>query len=227
MDAATADGKGGFLGSLTASQQAALFALGTRRRYRKGSTLFLEGDRSDHVVVVLEGRVRVSLAAADGRDLLVAVRGPGDVIGELAAIDRSEPRSASASAMEPVLVHVLSATEFETFLERTPRAAVALLRTLTRRLRVASRTQMEFGSFDTVARVARRLDELLAEHGEEVAGGVRIALPLTQEELAGWVGASRESVARAMRTLRDHGVISTGRRTVVVHDASALAKFAG
>ncbi|MCU1426859.1 MAG: cyclic nucleotide-binding protein, partial [Actinomycetia bacterium] len=186
----------GFVGALTAAQRDRLFQRGTRRRYRRGSTLFLEGDRSDHVVMVLEGRVRVSVASADGRDLVVAVRGPGDVIGEFAAIDPTEPRSASAHAMEPVLVHVLSAADFEAFLEQTPRAAVALLRTLIRRLRDASRSQMEYGSFDTVARVARRLEELVADHGEATDDGVRIALPLTQEELAGWVGASRESVAR-------------------------------
>jgi CRP-like cAMP-binding protein len=158
---------------------------------------------------------------------VVAVRGPGDVIGELAAIDHSEPRSASAYAMEPVVVHVVSAGEFEAFLEKTPGAALVLLRTLTHRLRDASRTQMEFGSFDTVARVARRLDELIATHGEETSEGIRIALPLTQEELAGWVGASRESVARALRTLRDAGVISTGRRQVLVLDPPALLKFGG
>jgi CRP-like cAMP-binding protein len=155
------------------------------------------------------------------------VRSPGDLLGEFAAIDRDQARSASAFAVEPLLVQVVSADEFEAFLEQSPRAAVVLLRTLTRRLRDASRTQMEFGSYDTVARVARRLDELATEHGEPTADGVRIALPLTQEELAGWVGASRESVARALRALRDRGVISTSRRMVVVHDRAALVRHSG
>jgi CRP-like cAMP-binding protein len=169
----------------------------------------------------------VSVASSDGRDHLVTVRGPGDLLGEFAALERDQPRSASAYAIEPVVVQVVSAEEFEGFLERSPRAAVVLLRTLIRRLRDASRTQMEFGSYDTVARVARRLDELMAEHGEVTADGVRIDLPLTQEELAGWVGASRESVARALRSLRDRGVISTSRRTVVVHDHAALVRYIG
>jgi CRP/FNR family transcriptional regulator, cyclic AMP receptor protein len=216
---------GEFVGQLSRADHDTLLAIGTRRHYRRGAPLFLEGERSDHVVVVLEGRVRVSVASSDGRDLVVAVRGPGDLLGELAAIDQDQPRSASAYAMEPLLVHVISAAQFEEFLEQSPRAAVALLRTLTRRLRDASRTQMEFGSVDTVARVARRLDELAGEHGEATAEGVRIALPLTQEELAGWVGASRESVARALRVLRDRGVISTARRAVVVHDREALARY--
>jgi CRP-like cAMP-binding protein len=204
-----------------------LLASGTRKPYRRGAPLFLEGDRTDHVVVVLEGRVRVSVAAADGRDLVVAVRGPGDLIGELAAIDRDQPRSASAFALEPMTVLVVAADDFEAFLQQSPTASLAVLRTLTRRLRLASRIQMEFGSFDTVARVARRLDELAGEHGEETPEGVRIALPLTQEELAGWVGASRESVARALRQLRDAGVISTRRRNVVIHDREALARYCG
>jgi CRP-like cAMP-binding protein len=216
---------GGFVDQLARADRDALLAAGARRRYRRNAPLFLEGERSDHVVVVLEGRVRVSLASADGRDLVIAVRGPGDLLGELAAIDQDQPRSASAYAMEPLVVQIMSAAEFEAFLEHSPRAALALLRTLTRRLRDASRTQMEFGAFDTVARVARRLDELATDHGEPVANGVRIALPLTQEELAGWVGASRESVARALRVLRDRGVISTARREVVVHDMAALGDY--
>jgi CRP-like cAMP-binding protein len=216
---------GGFLARLAPAEREALLTLGTRRSYRRGAPLFLEGDRSDHVVVVLEGRVRVSLAAADGRDLVVAVRGPGELLGELAAIDRGEPRNASAYAVDPLMVQVVSADEFEAFLERTPRAAIALLRTFTSRLRDASRTQMEFGSFDTVARVARRLDELAASHGEPADDGVHIGLPLTQAELAGWIGASRESVARALRVLRDRGVVSTRRRQVVVHDPQALAEY--
>jgi CRP-like cAMP-binding protein len=218
---------GSYVAQLSTHEREALFAAGARRRYRRGSTLFLEGDRGDHVVVILEGRVRVSVAGADGRDLVVALRGPGDVLGELAAIDPTEPRSASAHAIEPVLVHVLSSDDFERFLERTPRAAVALLRTLTRRLRDAARTQMEYGSFATVSRVARRIEELVQLHGESTPDGVVIGVPLTQEELAGWVGASRESVARALRQLRAQGVISTGRRRLVVHDSAALARYAG
>ncbi len=216
---------GGFVGRLPRPDRERLLAAGTRRRDRRGAPLFFEGDRSDYVVVVLEGRVRVSIAGADGREVVVAVRGPGDLLGEFAAIERDMPRSASAYAMEPLVAHVVTADDFATFLERSPRAAVALLRTLVRRLRETSRAQMEFGSYDTIGRVARRLEELVAEHGEPTTDGVRIALPLTQEELAGWVGASRESVARALRSLRDRGVISTSRRSVVVHDHAALARY--
>jgi CRP-like cAMP-binding protein len=221
----TSEPTGGFIDHLPRADRERLLASGTRRRYRRGTALFFEGDRSDYVVVVLEGRVRVSIAGGDGRDLVIAVRGPGDLLGEFAAIERGMARSASAHAIEPLVVQIITADEFETFLEKAPHAAVALLRTLTRRLRESSRAQMEFGSYDTIARVARRLDELVAEHGEQTSEGVRIALPLTQEELAGWVGASRESVARALRSLRDRGVISTSRRTVVVHDHDALSRY--
>jgi CRP-like cAMP-binding protein len=175
--------------------------------------------------VIIDGRVRVSVAGADGRDLVIAVRGPGELLGELAAIDGDQPRSASAFAVEALVVQIVPAADFLAFLERSPRAAVALLRTLTRRLRETSRTQMEFGSYDTVARVARRLDELAATHGEATADGVEIGLPLTQEELAGWIGASRESVARAMLMLRDRGIVTTSRRRVVVHDLAALRRY--
>ena len=76
------------------------------------------------------------------------------------------------------------------------------------------------------SRVSRRLVELTAEHGREADDGVTITLPLTQEELAGWTGASREAVAKSLRTLRDLGWIGTGRRSIQVRDSDALRRFA-
>jgi CRP-like cAMP-binding protein len=159
----------------------------------------------------------------DGEELLLALRGPGDLLGELSAID-GEPRSATVSALEPLEVLLVDAGEFTAFLRANPSVMFDLLRLLTGRLRDADRKRVEFGSFDTLGRVASRLLELVETYGEPSSRGVRIAIPLTQLELAGWIGASREAVSKALRVLRSTGLIETRRGSIVVLDREALRR---
>lgn len=217
--------EGTFLAALAEEEARALTAAGRRRRFPRGATIFLEGDASDHVVLVARGRVKVSYLTEEGREVVLAVREPGDLLGELSAID-GDPRSATATALEDVEGVVLDAGRFHAFLASHPRAAVVLLRTVTRRLRDADRKRVEFGALDTVGRVARRLAELAERFGVAGDAGVRIALPFTQEELAAWVGASRKAVTNALRQLRARGWIETGRKSIVICDLEALRKRA-
>jgi CRP-like cAMP-binding protein len=129
--------------------------------------------------------------------------------------------------MDGVEVLALSADTFRVFLQSYPRVALYLLETLARRLRQAGGRQVEFGAYDTLGRVARRLLELADRFGEQRDDGVVINLPLSQSELAGWVGASREAVAKALQALRSLGWIETGRRNTVIKDLDALRRRAG
>ncbi|MDQ3486075.1 MAG: Crp/Fnr family transcriptional regulator [Actinomycetota bacterium] len=213
----------GFLGKLTADEVTALRASGRERTYGRGAALFFEGERSQTVAIVLRGRVKVSSLSSDGHETVLAFRSPGDLLGELSVLDGG-PRSASVTAAEPVEALIVSGSRFRELLAARPRIAIVLLETLTRRLRDADRTRLEYGAYDTVGRVSRRLVELAADHGVDEATGVRITLPLSQGELAGWTGASRESVARALAILRRDGIISTDRRRIVVTDMEALRR---
>ena len=211
----------GFLGALSAPERDALQERASRRRHTRGAVLFHEQDESDRVVVVLSGRVKVSTVTDDGREVVLAFRGPGDLIGELSSIDR-RPRSATVSAVEPVEALTLAASEFRAFLHAHPRVALLLLEMLTRRLRDADRKRVEFAAHDTVGRVSARLVELAEAHGRPVGGGVEITLPLSQEELAGWTGASREAVGKALQLMRGLGWVATQRRRITVLDLEAL-----
>ena len=111
---------------------------------------------------------------------------------------------------------------FIEFLRTHGQAATVLLRLITSRLRDADRKRVEFGAFDIAARVAGRLVELADRFGEPDGRGVRISVALSQDELAGWVGASREAVAKALRVLRERGFVTTGRRTMTVLDLDGL-----
>jgi len=216
---------GTFLGALPEAEADALLAQGRRKRYPKGSTLFLEGEVAGNVIVVIRGRVKISYATDDGQDVMLAVREAGDVLGELSAID-GEPRSAAATALEPIEAVVIDADRFKAFLRSYPDAGLTLLRHVSRRLRDADRKRIEFGSSDTVGRVAGRLLELADRFGHAEGEGTRVDLPVTQEELASWVGASRKAVTNALQHLRARGLIATGRKSVLILDIIALRKRA-
>lgn len=217
---------GEFLTKLSDDERTALFAKGRRRTVPRGGHLLVEGTRSDVVFVVLTGRVKVSSSTSHGTEVVLAVRGPGALLGELGAID-DEPRGASAIALEPIEVLAIGSSGFSEYLAGNPRVTLMLLRTVTSRLRDADRKRVEFGGFDTVSRVAFRLVELAERFGEDVPDGVRIAIPFTQDELAGWVGASREAVVKALRALRARGLVETQRRAMVIHDLPALRRRGG
>ncbi|HVE68613.1 MAG TPA: Crp/Fnr family transcriptional regulator [Solirubrobacteraceae bacterium] len=211
----------GFLGALTGAERAALAGLGASREFDRGATVFHQREDSDRVVVVRAGRVKISTVTGEGREVVLAFRGPGDLLGEQSAID-GEPRSATVTALEPVEALVVAASDFRGFLQAHPRAALVLLEMLSRRLRDADRKRVGFAGSDTVGRVAARLVELSAAHGEPGADGLEITLPLSQEELAGWTGASREAVGKALHQMRALGWIRTQRRRIVVLDLEAL-----
>ncbi len=218
----TADG---FVSVLEARDLEALTAWGRVRRLRRGAILFHEGEDAENVLIVRSGRVKVSSYTADGKEVVLAIRGPGELLGELSAID-GEPRSASAGALEQVEVLSVPAEDFRAFLGTRPRIAVALMQMLSRRLRDADRKRVEFGAFDTIGRVSRRLVELAERFGESSSKGVRITVPLSQQELAGWTGSSREAVSKALRSLRARGYIETARRGITVLDIDALQRRA-
>src|SRR5258708_1909140 len=215
-----------FLWALTPDELESLTELGRRQRYPKSAPLFVEGEQSDRVLAILDGRVKVSLVTADGKEVVLAVRGPGDLLGELAFID-GEPRSASATALDPVSSIVIPAEDFTRYLEKHPRIALLLLRMVSRRLRDADRKRAEFAAFDTVGRVASRLLELADRFGEPSGpDGILITLPLTQEDLAGCTGSSRAAVPNALSTLRSLGFIETRRRAIPLRDPNGLPKRA-
>jgi CRP/FNR family cyclic AMP-dependent transcriptional regulator len=228
---------GSFLGSLAADERTALGQIGHARSYRRGERMILEGDQNDTTYLVLEGRVRVFTGTPEGNEVTLCVRGPGDLIGEMGALDPGGRRSANVIALEPVRCRVIAARELQAFLEAHPRSTLALLRLVIGRLRGADRRRTEFGPYDATRRLARVLIEAADEaaagapaHGgrrDGSAAGVQLGLALSQHELSGLIGASRESVARGMAELRRRGLVTTGRRSVTILDADGLRSFAG
>jgi CRP-like cAMP-binding protein len=197
---------------------------GHRVQFRRGQALFTQGDRAERVFVIERGWVMISSIAPGAREIVLGLRGPGDVIGELSALD-GEPRSATALAVGEVEATVAPASVLARALQDAD-TANELIRVLAVRLRDADRKRLEFAALDTLGRVAWRLLELGDQFGESTDDGIAVELPLSQEQLASWCGASREATVKALATLRTVGCISTGRRSVLIRDVAALRRQA-
>jgi CRP/FNR family transcriptional regulator, cyclic AMP receptor protein len=210
-----------FWSALEAADADALMAVAMPRTFRRGQVLVYEGQRADKVLVLRSGRVKVASITPNGREVVLAFRGPGELVGELSALD-DEPRSASIIAIEKVEALCLPPHEFRAFVTQHPSASLAMLQLLSRRLRDADAKRKEFAALTAIGRVAGQLRELADRFGREDEGAIVITLPLSQEELAGSTGVSLESVARALQTMRSLKCIETGRREIRVLDVEAL-----
>jgi CRP-like cAMP-binding protein len=212
-----------FLARLTADEVAALRSRAVPRHFDHGATLMHQDEVPGRLMVLERGHVKVTTLADDGRESVLAFRGPGDLIGEISALG-GDPRCATVRALEPVDAMAVAAADFDSFLESHPRVALVILRVVIARLREADRQQFEFAAYQTLGRVAKRLVDLAERFGEPCEVGVRIALSISQEELAGWAGASREATSKALHDLRAMSLIETERRHITVRDVDELRR---
>lgn len=219
------DQPGGLLSELTSEEAADLQECGRRERYERGNIIFHEGEPPNHVAVILNGRVKVSSLTEGASEVILSITGPGDILGEMSAIDE-EPRSATASAIEPVESLMINSEDFRRYLETHPRVALVIIQMVSKRLRSSDRRRVHFSAFDTEGRLAGLLVELTDRYGRMGSDGVRIELPLSQNEIAGWIGASREAVNKALQSLRKAGCIRTHRRGITVTDLEELVRRA-
>jgi CRP/FNR family cyclic AMP-dependent transcriptional regulator len=192
--------------------------------FAPGQKIFSQGEASDHIAIIRAGVVKITAVTASGREALLGLRGAGELVGELAAMD-GRPRSATVRALDQVRAQLVLTTTFRNFLLAHPDALLAVLAAVITRLREADRRRLEFVGSDVQQRVGLLLTELVRTHGRRTSGGsIIIGLALSQEEIAGATGASREAVAKALQGLRKQGIISTGRRRIIVHDAIRLTR---
>jgi CRP-like cAMP-binding protein len=216
---------GAFLARLTPEDREFLVGAGRPGTSNAGETLFRQGDPSTHVVFLLSGWVKVSLSSSNGHEALLAIRGAGDVLGDLAALD-AKPRSATVRTLTPLRVSTLSADRFVRCLHERPQIAIALLAHNGDRLRRSDTRRMEQGAYRSPERLAVHLLRLASQYGTATDEGVVIEMRLSQQELADAIGASREAVARALHVLRERGVLLTRRRRIVIAVPEVLHSMA-
>ncbi|MEW2299492.1 Crp/Fnr family transcriptional regulator [Streptomyces sp. NPDC006655] len=200
---------------------------GHPRGWGRGEVLMREGDPADSVVLLTGGLVKATVDSANGYTSLLALRGPGELLGELACIDGG-PRGATVTAMRRSAGVVVAGDAFLRLLERDSALCLAVLRSVVGRLRDSDGLRAEQGARTTRARVAGLLVKLAVQYGSaasEAPPGA-VAVQVNQRELASATGASRESVVRCLRAMQQEGLVVTGRGRTVVLDLAGLRRWA-
>ncbi|WP_304518597.1 MULTISPECIES: Crp/Fnr family transcriptional regulator [unclassified Actinotalea] len=203
----------------------ALYASMTPLRLLRGHAVFHEGEPGDRLYVIGTGKVKLGRRSNDGRENLLSILGPGEMFGELSLFDPG-PRTATATAVADATLYELSHAELITWLERYPAVAKHLLEALARRLRRTNEALADLVFSDVPGRVAKALLDLSTRFGEEVTDGLRVAHDLTQEELAQLVGASRETVNKALADFAARGWVRREGRAIVLLDIDRLERRA-
>ena len=212
------------MGSMHAEHQSLgefVKARGSRSKLRGGEMLFREGDESSAVYVCLNGRINLFITTPVGREVMLGFKVPTQAFGELSAIDGGR-RSASAISVGPAEVAHMPGRDFLEQLSQEPTLAIVVLRELAEHVRRLNDRLSSSGS-TTSERVGLLLLELEAKfrrHGNAAAG--RTELPVTQDEVAAWIGATREATARSLGDFRRGGAIETGRNRIFIVDAARL-----
>jgi CRP-like cAMP-binding protein len=217
-----------FLPSLDDGDRADLLRLGRDRQYRRGAPIAMQGDRADTAFVLLRGRVKVTIGTVDGHEIVVSVLGPGNLLGEFEPLQGDGgPRTANVIALDAVECRVLTGDELRAYLDTHPSAVRTLLGVIIERLLAADRRRIDSGSLDTAHRLARLFVEVVDQQGSTDAGEIDLDIPLAQHELATLIATSRESLVRALTSMRRQGLVSTARRRITVCDLDGLRRYAG
>jgi len=214
----------GLFGALPPTEHQAVRASMVRRGYRKGETLFHEGDPGDQLFVLEKGHVAIRVTTLLGDVVTLTLLGPGDSFGEQALLDGGSRRTATAIALEPVEARTLSQQRFEELRRRHPAVDRLLVDVLAAQVRRLSASLLEALYLPVDRRVLRRLADLAAmyDHGPRP-----VVVPLRQDDLASMVGTTRPTTNRVLQQLVDDGLVTLGRGRIEIEDPSALAARAG
>jgi CRP/FNR family transcriptional regulator, cyclic AMP receptor protein len=194
-------------------------------RLGRGQALFKEGDPGDRLYVVMAGKIKLGRSASDGRENLLAVLGPGEMFGELSLFDPG-PRTATATAVTETTLIGLGHGDMEPWLTAHPQVAGQLLGALARRLRRTNDAMADLVFSDVPGRVAKALLDLADKFGSPTTDGLRVTHDLTQEELAQLVGASRETVNKALADFASRAWLRLDGKSVIILDPERLARRA-
>ena len=191
--------------------------------YLPGQMIFAQGEPGDRLYIIASGKVKICRRTPDGRENLQALLGPSDMFGELAVFDPA-PRTSSATAVTKVRVMFADRAALRGWIVDHPQIADQLLRALARRLRRTIDSQVELTFADVHGRLAKQLLQLAQQFGSQDDGAIHVSHDLTQEEIAQLIGASRETVNKALTTFARRGWIKPHDQSVLILDSERLMR---
>ncbi len=211
----------GLFRRLTDNEREALFTRARMQRYAANESIFLMGSPGDSMVAVLKGTIRISVPSIDGKEIVLAILGPGEICGEIALLDGKE-RTADARAATDCTVVVLERRDVLAFFSQYPDAWSKLIDVLCERLRTADQQMAEFALSPVPVRLAKALLRLATSDGQPVNGRPVERVHLTQRELGNVIGATRESVNKYLRAWQRKGCVRIADRLVVITNRAAV-----
>ncbi len=211
--------------ALDAEGAAALRASLAESHFSKGEVLFSEGEPGDRMYVIVDGKVKLGQTSGDGRESLLSILGPGEMFGELSLFDPGL-RTSTATALTDAIVLGLGNEQLRPWLTGRPEVAAALLQALAQRLRRTNDAMADLVFSDVPGRVAKALMDLGEKFGTVTPEGLLVTHDMTQEELAQLVGASRETVNKALADFAQRGWIRLESRQVLITDVERLGRRA-
>jgi len=214
------------LGELDEPEMAELVGLGHVARYAAEELIFAKGDPGDCLFAILKGQIGIHTSSEGGKVMMLNILNPGDVLGEIALIDGRE-RTAGATALRPSELFRIDRRDFIPFLERHPRLAIRLLGVLCGRLRWVSENIEDAVFHDVPRRLAKWLLKLADEYGQATPAGIRIAQGMSQEDLAGLLGVTREIVNKSLKALKTANAITYSKGFLVLTDLRLIRDMAG
>ena len=198
--------------SLSESDLKKLALVATRRYVKAGGVVFYEEDAAEHLFVIEQGEIKITMLGEGDREVILSLFGTGECFGELALLDEA-PRSATVVAMSDTTLLAISRADFHQYLLQNPQVALHLLKLLAGRLRKSTHRIESLVLLDVFGRVARLLLEMANDNGEKQPDGALAFVKPTQQDLASMVGASRETVSRVLKELSSAGLIrATGQK---------------
>ena len=203
--------------SFQEEQLRVLTTMVTRKSAPRSTTIMAGGDPTDSLYIVLSGRLKVMMSDSEGKEVILAILGPGEFFGEMGLID-DEPRSATVISIEPCELLSIAKRDFKKYMAENFDMTMAVMRGLVKRLREADRKIGSLALLDVYGRVAR----LLLDMAENVDGEKVVTKRLPKQDIAKMIGASREMVSRVMKDLQTGGYIEMRGSTIVLRDTIML-----
>ncbi|WP_159888281.1 Crp/Fnr family transcriptional regulator [Paenibacillus puerhi] len=209
---------------LTEAELEAIAPLFVERKYKKGTILFFEGDTGDEFFLIQSGVVKV-YRIDNAKEIILSLFHEGDFFGEMALIQKGLQRSATAETLDNCSIFTLVRSEFQAFMERSPKICLRLMETTMERLRKANEQIYDLTFLDVRSRIIKTIFRLSEEYGQSKSTGTLINMKLTHQQLANLVGTVRESVTKVLQELQEDNIITINKKFISVKDAEALKKM--
>lgn len=196
------------------------------KEYKNGEVLCQEGERSETLFIINEGKVKLSIITKDGKEQIIRILSEGEFFGELNLFTEENIYKFSVIAISKVKICTLTKEDMDKILEKNPAIAFKILKEVTKKLSETEELAQNLATNDAEIRIAHMLLEFLDKYGEEKDGVSQIILPINREEMANYTGLTRETISRKLSKLEDSGVIELkGNKIIVIKDKDTLIEY--